>query len=249
MKYNDKDVWAIIPARSGSESLKNKNIHKINNIPMLAYSIAVAKKVKKVSKIIVSTDSKKYKKIAEKFGAEVPFLRPESLSKSNSKDIDFFRHLFSWFTKRDVIIPEYFLHLRPTSPIRNPKIIENALDIFIRSKYTSLRSVHRMSSTSYKTFEIKNNKLINLIDKSTDIEISNLPRQKFKDTYQANGYVDIVRSSLISKGILHGNKAKAFITEKIIDVDGIEELNYLKYIAKKNKISLNKLFQNKYGKK
>ena len=77
---------AIIPARSGSKSIINKNIVNLHGHPLLAYSIAAAKLSKSVSRVIVSTDSVDYRNIALCYGAEVPFLRPFEFSSDNSTD-------------------------------------------------------------------------------------------------------------------------------------------------------------------
>ena len=77
-----KKICIIIPARSGSKGIKNKNIALLHKKPLIAHSIISAKKTG-IKNIIVSTDSLKYKKIAEKYGAKVPFLRPKKISSSN----------------------------------------------------------------------------------------------------------------------------------------------------------------------
>ena len=76
------DVLCIIPARAGSKGIKNKNIQKINNKPVIEYSISCAKKAKLVNRIIVSTDGEKIAKISKDVGAEIPFVRPKKLSGS-----------------------------------------------------------------------------------------------------------------------------------------------------------------------
>lgn len=243
MKIKDNTVWAIISARSGSVSIPHKNIYKINKRPIIAYSIAAANKSKLINRIIVSTDSREYMKIAKSFGAEVPFLRPKSIAKNNSLDIDFFKHLINWFRINEKFVPEYLLHLRPTTPIRNPKIIDKAIKEFIGSKFSALRSVQKMSSTAYKTFEVQNYMLKNILNQSYDIEKSNLPRQVFNDTYEANGYVDIVRTSMIDKGIFHGRKVKAFITNNTLDLDSLDDLKYLEFIINRKPELLNSLFK------
>ena len=93
---------AIIPARGGSKGLKNKNILKFNNKPLLAWSIIAAKKSKLFSKIIVSTDSKKIAVIAKKYGAEVPFLRPKKLSSDRSKSVDLVIHALDFYKKKNL---------------------------------------------------------------------------------------------------------------------------------------------------
>ena len=83
------NILGIIPARSGSKQLKKKNIKKLSGYPLLAYSILAARLSKKISKVICSTDSNEIAKIAKKFGAEVPFLRPKNISLDSSRDIEF----------------------------------------------------------------------------------------------------------------------------------------------------------------
>ena len=107
-------IVAIIPARSGSEGIKNKNLVLLDNYPLIAYSIVLAKMVPQIDRVIVSTDSKRYAEISKKFGAEVPFLRPAKLSGNKSSDYDFMLHAVKWF-EQNSNLPEYFVHLRPTT--------------------------------------------------------------------------------------------------------------------------------------
>ena len=88
---------ALIPARKGSERIKNKNIYNLNNKPLIAYTIRSAIKSKIFDRIIVSTDSLKYAKISKKYGAEVPFLRPKKFSKSNSPDYEWLKFTINKF--------------------------------------------------------------------------------------------------------------------------------------------------------
>ena len=110
---------AIIPARSGSKSIKDKNLALLGGYPLIAYSIALAKTTEGVDRVIVSTDSLEYAKIAEKYGAEVPFLRPKALSQDTSTDYDFMSHAVNWFDDNSKIVPDFWIHLRPTTPLRD----------------------------------------------------------------------------------------------------------------------------------
>ena len=96
-------ILAIIPARSGSKSIKNKNIVQYKGKPLLAHSILTAKVSSKIDKVIVSTDSTYYKKIAENYGAEVPFLRPKKISSSKSIDIHYIEHCCNFLKKKIII--------------------------------------------------------------------------------------------------------------------------------------------------
>ena len=84
--FKEKSILIIIPARSGSKGIKNKNMKKIKGYPLIYYSIKYAKKTKFIDKIVVSTDSKKYCKIVNKFGVETPFLRKKSLAGDGVQD-------------------------------------------------------------------------------------------------------------------------------------------------------------------
>ena len=93
-------IVSIIPARSGSKRIKNKNIRLFKNKPLLAHSIFHSLESKLIQRTIVSTDSPKYAKIAIKYGAEVPFLRPKNISKDKSTDLQCFKHCLSYLKKK-----------------------------------------------------------------------------------------------------------------------------------------------------
>ena len=90
----EQKILALVTARSGSKSVKNKNIRLINGKPMIAYSIEHAKASKYINRIIVTTDSEEYAAIAREYGAETPFIRPSELAQDSSLDVDVFEHAF-----------------------------------------------------------------------------------------------------------------------------------------------------------
>lgn len=240
-----KNVVAIIPARCGSKGVPDKNIKKILGRPLMAYSIKAAQKAKLIDRVIVSTNSDEYVKIAMNYGAEAPFLRPEEISQDHSTDIEFFLHIIEWMEINEGYIPEYFVHLRPTTPLREPNIIDDAISKFIDSDFTSLRSVHKMSESAYKTFEVEENMLHRIFRQGTDLDKSNFARQSYPTTYDANGYVDIVRSNLIAeKNLLHGNKVFPYITEASSEIDEKGDIEKVRYILQKHINNINELFKN-----
>ena len=208
-------IIAIIPARSGSKSVKNKNIEKVHNFPLIAYSIAAAKLSNKIDRIIVSTNDKNYAKIARSFGAEVPFLRPQNISGTNSSDREFLLHALNWLKANEKLLPDYIVHLRPTTPIRDPKLIDDAIaKIKKNSKATSLRSAHLAPESPFKWFKMnKKNYFKEIIKNRLGIEITNLPKEKLEQIYIPNGYVDILKSSyILNNSSIHGNKIMGYIT-------------------------------------
>ena len=116
---------AIIPARSGSKGLKNKNIIDLGGKPLIAYSIEAALNSKLFSRVIVSTDSKEYGEIAMHYGAEVLY-RDETISNDKATSFMVVQDLLSRVS-RDI---DYFVLLQPTSPFRNYKHIMEACELF-----------------------------------------------------------------------------------------------------------------------
>ena len=226
------NIVAIIPARSGSKTVSDKNIKNLEKYPLLAYSIAAAKLSNRIERIILSTDSSHYASIAKKFGAEIPFLRPTKYSKDESIDREFLIHAMQWMLKEEGELPEIWVHLRPTTPLREPKIIDEAIDLFLKnSDSTSLRSAHIAPESPLKWF-IKEDKYFKGF---IDGEKSNLPKEMFEQSYVPNGYIDIVRSSTVMNNInIHGKKILGFVSPHAIEVDSIEEFEYISYLLKKN---------------
>ena len=126
MKMSD-EFWAVIPARSGSKSLKNKNIKKFLKFPLIAHSIMSAKKNKFIKKIIFSSDSKKYISIAKKYKCDYYNIRTKKNSGDFSTDYDVFHEIIMSFIKKKIKLPKFFVHFRPTSPIRSDNSINKAI--------------------------------------------------------------------------------------------------------------------------
>ena len=224
-------VIALIPARSGSKGVKDKNIRNLGGYPLLAWSILACKKCALIDKVIVSTDSEKYASIARKFGAEVPFLRPPEISSDLSTDLEFIDHAIKKMESANEI-PEYIAHIRPTSPLRDPNILKIAIELFVADKGASaLRSVHKMSESAFKSFEITSHGVLKGFGvDDTNIDGSNSARQIYPETYVANGYIDVLSVDFIrERGLLHGSRVKPMITPVINEVDTEEDFMFLEY--------------------
>ena len=107
--------------------------------------------------------------------------------------------LFNQQKKNNLEKPDIILHVRPTTPLRTLKIFNRGIKYFIKMKnFTSMRSVYKSNQTPYKIFKLKKNSLKGFFPKFKN-EYYNLPRQKFTETYIPNGYIDIVKPSIIRK--------------------------------------------------
>ncbi len=218
MKFNNQ-VWAFIPARSGSKSIKDKNILILKKKPLIGHSILTAKKCKTISKIIFSSDSDKYFKIAKRY-AEIFFhKRAKKISGDKTTDFEVFNDFVQNYKGK---LPKFFLHLRPTTPFRNSRELDKVIKKFIlnQNNFSSLRSVSLMSNPSFKSIIIKDKKLYSPIFNSFDLEKINLPRQKYKQSFMPNGYIDIIKTKSVLNGFLHGKRVMPYVNKNFIsDID------------------------------
>lgn len=243
-------IVAIIPARGGSKGIPKKNILNLGGFPLIAYSIAVSKLSKKIDRVIVSTDSPEIAEVAKYFGAEVPFLRPKELAGDNSGDIDFVKHALDWFKKNEGHVPEYLVHLRPTTPLRSPADMDNAVDKIIKNpRATSLRSGHELRESPYKLFGIKSDYFTGLFPQEKRPEYWNLPRQSFPPVYQPEGYVDILVPKYILKNKrLHGDKILSFIAPDTGELDTMDDIKFIEYKLKEGKWEIYEYLKNNFKK-
>jgi CMP-N,N'-diacetyllegionaminic acid synthase len=239
-------ILAIIPCRSGSKGIKNKNIVNIFGKPLIYYTIFFARKCKFIDKVVVSTDSKKYQKISKKYGLEVNFLRPKKISKDDSLDISFFKHAINYLKKKENYKPNYVIHLRPTSPLRKIKDLKKMLSIFIKDKKAdSIRSISYMKKNPYKCWEMNSKNVLKPIIKNntTFKEPYNAPRQSLSNFYYQNGVYDILRTRILKKNLISGKKILGFFTKENVDIDNYNDLKNVEKF-KKNFINFRKYIKN-----
>jgi CMP-N,N'-diacetyllegionaminic acid synthase len=243
MLKNDLKIASIIPARSGSKGLPNKNIRNLGDHPLLAWSIQASQKSRYIEVAYLNTDSNLYANIGEGYGARNLFLRPDYLATDTSTDYDFISHFLSVLSENENL-PDILVHLRPTTPFRDPKVIDKAIEIGMQNigKVSAIRSVHEMPETAYKSFElVQDGFLVTTFSNSADLDFSNSSRQSFPKTFQANGYIDILYPYEITKQKkLHGNRVLSFITQPVIEIDTQEEFKLCeKLLAVDNKEEIN----------
>lgn len=230
-------VMGIIPARSGSKSIVDKNLALLCGYPLLAYSIAAARLSHRIDRVLLSTDSDAYAEIGERYGAEAPYRRPAEYSTDKSTDIEFMRHAMEFVRDREGDLPEYWVHLRPTTPLRDPEKIDAAVGMIEgKPEATALRSAHESPESPFKWFRRNEaGYLTGLTSDDTQLDRFNLPRQRYPVVYIPDGYVDIVRSSFVlDSGALHGNKVLAFESPYCTEVDSTGELELLEFQIRKH---------------
>lgn len=235
-----KPIWAIIPARSGSKGIPNKNIKHFAGKPLIVWSIEQAKKSKYISRIFVNTDGQDIANIAIENGAEVPFLRPIELSDDTATDFLFMAHFLDYLKEEAIAYPDFLVQLRPTSPLRKTELIDQCIQKFIQEEahYDSLRTVVPTDKTPFKMYTISDDgNLDPLFYQIQNIkEPYNQCRQVLPKTYLHNGYVDIVKPSTIRvKQSISGDKILPFVMDRneTVDIDTPKDWEYAESIFTK----------------
>lgn len=210
-------IHAIIPARGGSKSVPRKNIKNLGKHPLIAYSIIACKLCEEIDRVIVSTDDDEIAKVSLSYGAEVPFMRPKEFARDDSPDEEFLRHFFGKIDCDTAAL------VRPTSPLRDPlymtEVIRRWYDI--GKDVSGLRSIHESAANPYKVFKLSDDSICGgfFSDFNGNTEYSNLPRQTFPKTYEANGHIDIVKKQTVLEGSTFGDKILSDIGMPITDID------------------------------
>jgi CMP-N,N'-diacetyllegionaminic acid synthase len=216
--YQNKTFLAIIPARSGSKGLVDKNIKIINSKPLMAWSIEAGLKSKYIDRLIVSTDSEKYAKIAKNFGAEVPFIRPAEISTDKSSRIDVIRHSLEEVGESY----DYIVFLEPTSPLTTERDIDAAIEqLFLEKNAEAIVGVS-LSEAAHPNFLVElNNGFLGFISK--DQKSSVVRRQDLEDFYFYDGSLYISEVDKYLKKEFYHEKTLGYVTSKwkSLEIDDI----------------------------
>lgn len=149
-------IVAVIPARGGSKGIPRKNLVLVNGKPLIAYSIEAARQAITIDRTVVSTDDEEIAKVSHQWGAEVPFTRPATLASDTAPMLGVLRHTLDWH-ERNFGAVEAIVLLQPTSPLRQPRHIDEAVTLFRSSEASSVVSVmevpHQFNPVSVMSLE------------------------------------------------------------------------------------------------
>lgn len=209
---------AIIPARSGSKGLPDKNIKLLNGKPLIWYSIQAALKSKCFDEVMVSTDSERYAEIAKECGASVPFLRSEENSRDKASSWDSVREVLNNYKKMGKVFDNVML-LQPTSPLRTFEDIVEAFIVLSKNNAQSVVSVCEVDhSPLWSNVLPENNCLEGFI--SPEVE-SVSGRQGLPTYYRINGAIYLTRVNDSIGEDLYNASGFAYVMprDKSIDID------------------------------
>ena len=200
----------LIPARSGSQSIQDKNVQTLGGLPLIAQSIKTGLELVGEGRVIVSTDSPLYADIARNFGATVPFLRPKKLSLAQSRDFEYIKHLkehpfFEPFRLSETLI----VLLRPTYPIRSIPFLLECIQAFQSQNYfCMLKSVSLVSETPFKMWFMKEDKELRRVIGNYEDDLHNSPRQSLEKVYWQDGYLDVLYPCATENKVCQKHKKK-----------------------------------------
>lgn len=214
---------AIIPARSGSKGLKDKNIKELNGKPLMAYTIEAALESGIFDCVHVSTDSEKYAEIGRQFGADVPFLRDSELAGDKSSTWDALRYVVQEYRKRGKEF-ELVTLLQPTSPMRNARNIREAYEVFEQKSADAVISICELEHSIQICNKLgENGSMYNFIDSNK------VGARQLSDTYyRLNGAIYIQKTELLmNKQNFYNENSYAYIMDQRHSVDIDNELDFL----------------------
>lgn len=228
---NNETIIGFIPARSGSKSIPDKNIRKLAGKEMLGYTIEAAQESKVCDRLIVSTDSEKIAKVARKYNADVPFLRPEHLATDSAQMMDVIKHGMHWIEENDQKY-DIFLYLQPTSPLRKGRHIREALDIFFKKIAYSVVSVNKTGYIPGRVNTLPENSYMNEFVEEAKVHQN---RQDLQSYYELNGAVELIRWDVMKKNWnWYGDHSYPYVIPAPygLDIDNMMDFRFAQFLIK-----------------
>ena len=227
--YKDKKFLAIIPARSGSKGLKDKNIKLLADKPLIAYTIEQAINSQIFDNIIVSTDSEKYADIAKKYGANVPFLRPMEIARDISTTREVVLHAIQYLEGMNQSY-DYIMILQPTSPLRTQEDIIQCIELLMDKGAKAIISMSECEHPVEWTTYLGSEKCL----KGLSAQFKGR-RQDNTKSYRLNGAIYLIECKYYKENEdIYGEHSYAYIMKKenAIDIDDIYDFIYAEVLIK-----------------
>ena len=241
------ETIALIPERGASKSIPRKNNIDFAGYPLITYSIAAGLAAETVTRVIVSTDDLEIAEISRKYGAEAPFLRPAKFSQDHTPDLPVFLHALKWLDKNEGYQPDIVVQLRPTSPFRRVRHIDDAVYRLIeRPEADAVRTVCVPFQNPFKMWRIGSDGL--MIPLGTElgfpVEPFNQPRQVLPEVFWQTGYVDAVwTDTILLKNSMTGDAILPLIIDpsEWVDIDSPDDWRRAERLIQSGEILLEDL--------
>lgn len=232
----------IIPARGGSVGLPRKNLMEVQGISLIARAVLIAKMIKEIEWIIVSTDDKEIALEAERAGATIPFLRPKYLSREDTPMISVLEHALGWFRSSisDVgHLCEGVILLQPTSPMRKTDHIIGAINLYIQSRREGIKvaGVHTVSPVPEKNapwnlWRIENNEMKKDDGRIESTRMNKIGSLNRSGLYYRNGAAVVLDPNCLSALTLAERPVLPYVIElPLVTIDTLFDLLYIEYCS------------------
>ncbi|MBT6471664.1 MAG: acylneuraminate cytidylyltransferase family protein [Candidatus Marinimicrobia bacterium] len=222
---------ALICARGGSKGLPGKNIKKLGGTPLIGWSIKVAKRIERVSRVIVSTDSEEIAEIALEYGAEVPFMRPKDLALDDSPEWLVWRHAINYLESRQGEKIEGLVVLPATAPLRSIEDVNDCIDEFEKGEVDSVITVSEANRSPYFNMIVNDKKGYSSL--VIQLKKGIVRRQDAPKVYDMTTVAYVVNTNFVKKfdGIFEGMvKSVVVPPERAIDIDTMLDFKIAEYL-------------------
>lgn len=217
-------VLGIVTARGGSKGIPGKNIKPLLGKPLIAYTIEAAKESGVIDRLILSTDDPQIAEAAKQYGCEVPFMRPAELAQDKTPHLPVIQHAVQWLKDKENYWPDYVMILQPTSPLRQPLHIKEAVDLIVKTGADSVLSVAEIPEnySPYKAMVVGQDGLLTLFKDGQPVRKRPTRRQDLSQTYWSVGLIYLFKTNLLfdpKEPSLYGDKVTPQIIENKYRID------------------------------
>lgn len=233
---NTVTVLGIIPARAGSKGVKKKNIYPVNGKPLIAYTIDAARKSKRLTDFIVSTESTEIANVAKRYKANVPFLRPKHLAQDQTPTLPVLQHALLEYEQLAGRHFDYVMLLQPTTPLRRAKDIDAAMELLRKHpEKQSLISCYEGSAVHPRImYREDKGKVVPYVRDSKEM----VRRQGFEKVYVRNGAIYLTsRRQLLTGNCVIGKDPLIMQMPRwrSINIDGVDDLKMAQLLLRYGK--------------
>lgn len=229
-------VLALVPARGGSKGLPRKNARLLAGKPLVAHAVEAGRAARLVDRVLCSTDDPAIAELARAAGAEVPFLRPADLAQDTTEDWPVFAHALRWLDDHEGYRPDIVVNLRPSTPLRRPGLVDEAVELLAQTGVDSVKSVCLARQHPHKMWLLTNGGPIMEPYLETPFRLArgpDVPRAELDPVYWQTGHVDAMwRRTIVEQGVLIGRRVAAVVVDQddSVDIDGPRELEMAELI-------------------
>lgn len=231
--YKNKKILAVITARGGSKSIPKKNIKNLAGKPLIVYTIEAAKKSRYLTRTIVSTDDAEIARIARRFGADVPFMRPAEYAEDASTSMEVVQHALRWLKENKKETYDYLMILQPTSPFRTAEDIDECIKLAVEKKADSVMSMKELDDFAPKKIKkIKNGRILPYFE---DEGKTSSRRQDLEKMYKRNCAVYLTKMACIMQEDFFGKKSLAYLMSEVrsLDINKPVDFEFAQFLARK----------------